>query len=99
MTSDPVAKGLAEDLEVAGAGPIHCHFPSPLLSLPCVVPNVIYLSGSIFFGIIHLLCSHLAVPLDPSKPLRSTAVAILTIAVDYTSLSANHHTHIHAYTV
>ena len=43
--SDPAAKGSAKDLEVAGAGLVHCHFPlPPLLSLPCVVPNVVFLS-------------------------------------------------------
>ena len=26
VTSDPAAKGSAKDLEVAGAGPVHCHF-------------------------------------------------------------------------
>ena len=43
VTSDPAAKGPAKDLEVAGAGPVHCHFSFPLsfLSLPCVVPNVV----------------------------------------------------------
>ena len=40
VTSDPAAKGSAKDLEVAGAGPVHCHFSFPPLSLPCVVPNV-----------------------------------------------------------
>ena len=34
VTSDPIAKVLAKDLEVAGAGPVHCHFPLPPLSLP-----------------------------------------------------------------
>ena len=29
VTSDPAAKGSAKDLEVAGAGPVHCHFPLP----------------------------------------------------------------------
>ena len=29
VTSDPAAKGLAKDMEVAGAGPVHCHFPLP----------------------------------------------------------------------
>ena len=36
MTSDPAAKGLAKDLKVAGAGPVHCHFslpPPPLLTM------------------------------------------------------------------
>ena len=28
-SSDPAAKGAAKDLEVAGAGPVHCHFPFP----------------------------------------------------------------------
>ena len=27
--SDPAAKGSAKDLEVAGAGPVHCHFSLP----------------------------------------------------------------------
>ena len=27
VTSDPAAKGLAKDLKVAGAGPVHCHSP------------------------------------------------------------------------
>ena len=26
VTSDPAAKGSAKDLEVAGVGPVHCHF-------------------------------------------------------------------------
>ena len=26
VTSNPAAKGLAKDLEIASAGPIHCHF-------------------------------------------------------------------------
>ena len=26
VTSDPAAKDLAKDQEVAGAGPVHCHF-------------------------------------------------------------------------
>ena len=43
MTSDPAAKGSAKDLEVAGAGPVHCHFSlPPFLSLPCVVLNVVF---------------------------------------------------------
>ena len=29
MASDPAAKGSAKDLEVVGAGPVHCHFPFP----------------------------------------------------------------------
>ena len=29
VTSDSAAKGLAKDLEVAGAGPVHCHFSLP----------------------------------------------------------------------
>ena len=29
VTSDLVAKGSAKDLEVVGAGPVHCHFSSP----------------------------------------------------------------------
>ena len=29
VTSDPAAKGSAIDLEVAGAGPVHCHFFLP----------------------------------------------------------------------
>ena len=29
VTSDPAAKGSAKDLEVAGAGPVHCHFSIP----------------------------------------------------------------------
>ena len=29
VTSDPAAKGSANDLEVAGAGPVHCHFFLP----------------------------------------------------------------------
>ena len=43
LTSDPAAKGSAKDLEVAGAGPVHYHFSLSLLSLPCVVLNVIFL--------------------------------------------------------
>ena len=32
VTTDPAAKEFAIDLEVAGAGPVHCHFfPSPLI--------------------------------------------------------------------
>ena len=43
VTSDLAAKRLAKDLEVASAGPVHCHiFPSPLHSLPCVVSNVVF---------------------------------------------------------
>ena len=44
VTSDPAAKGLVKDLEIAGAGPVPCHFslPPPLCSLPCVVSNVIF---------------------------------------------------------
>ena len=45
VTSDPAAKGLAKDLEVAGAGPVHCHFSlTPFLSLLCVVSNVVFLN-------------------------------------------------------
>ena len=40
VTSDPTAKGSAKDLEDAGPGPVHFHFPFPPISLPCVVPNV-----------------------------------------------------------
>ena len=29
VTSDPAAKGSVKDLEVAGAGPVHCHFSLP----------------------------------------------------------------------
>ena len=29
VTSDSAAKGSAKDLEVAGAGPVHCHFSIP----------------------------------------------------------------------
>ena len=29
VTSDPAAKGSAKDLEVAGVGPVHCHFSLP----------------------------------------------------------------------
>ena len=29
VTSDPATKGSAKDLEVAGADPVHCHFPLP----------------------------------------------------------------------
>ena len=47
VTSDPAAKGSAKDLEVAGAGPVHCHFS--LLSLPRVVPNVIFQITSYYF--------------------------------------------------
>ena len=42
MTSDPAAKGSAKGLEVAGAGPVHCHFSLSPLSFPCVVPNVVF---------------------------------------------------------
>ena len=42
VTSDPAAKGLAKGLKVADAGLVHCHFPFPLLSLPCVVLNVVF---------------------------------------------------------
>ena len=38
-TSGSVAKGLVI-LEIAGSGPVHCHFPLPLFFLPCVVHNV-----------------------------------------------------------
>ena len=38
---DPAAKGSAKDLKVA-VGPVHCHFPHLLLSLPCVVLNVVF---------------------------------------------------------
>ena len=38
--SDPATNRSAKDLEVAGAGPVHCH--SPPLSLPCVVPKVVF---------------------------------------------------------
>ena len=31
VTSDPAIKGLAKDMEVAGAGPVHYHFSPPLL--------------------------------------------------------------------
>ena len=30
VTSGSVAKGLAKDLEIAGSGLVHCHFPLPL---------------------------------------------------------------------
>ena len=30
VTSDPAAKESAKDLEVVGAGPVHCHFSLPL---------------------------------------------------------------------
>ena len=33
VTSDPAAKGSAKDLEVAGAGPVYCHFSLPPSSL------------------------------------------------------------------
>ena len=36
VTSDPAAKGSAKDLEVAGAGPVHCHFSLPSF-FPCHV--------------------------------------------------------------
>ena len=39
---DPAAKGLTKDLEVAGTGPVHCHYPLPSLFLPCVVLNVAF---------------------------------------------------------
>ena len=42
VTSDPAAKGLANDLEVASAGLVHCHFSFHPLSLPCVVLNVVF---------------------------------------------------------
>ena len=42
VTSDPVAKGLAKDQEVACAGPVHCHFPFPPFSLQCVAPKVAF---------------------------------------------------------
>ena len=42
VTSDPAAKGSAKDLEVAGAGQFTAIFPFPRLSLPCVVPNVVF---------------------------------------------------------
>ena len=42
VTSEPAAKGSAKDVEVASAGPVHCHFSLPPLSSPCVVPNVDY---------------------------------------------------------
>ena len=29
VTSDPATKGSAKDLEVAGTGPVHCHFSPP----------------------------------------------------------------------
>ena len=29
VTSDLVAKGLAKDLDIAGAGPVHCHAAAP----------------------------------------------------------------------
>ena len=38
-------KGSAKDQEVAGAGPVHCHFSLPSLSLPFVVPNVVFHLG------------------------------------------------------
>ena len=43
VTSEPAANRLAKDLEVASAGPVHCHFPLPPLFLPRVVPNVDYM--------------------------------------------------------
>ena len=42
VTSDPVAKGSANNLEVAGVGPVHCHFFLPLISLPYVVLNAVF---------------------------------------------------------
>ena len=44
VTSDPAARGSAKDLEVAGAGLVHCHFfPSPLfLYHAYVVLNVVF---------------------------------------------------------
>ena len=41
VSSNPAAKGLAKDLEIASAGPVHCHF-SLHPSLPCVVMNVVF---------------------------------------------------------
>ena len=38
---DPAAKGSAKDLEVADAGPVHCHFFLPPSFLIMVVPNVV----------------------------------------------------------
>ena len=53
VTSDPAAKGSAKDLEVAGAGPVHCRFSIPpsfltmcsserCLSLPIIVHTYFY---------------------------------------------------------
>ena len=42
MTSDLAARGSTKDLEVAGAGPVHCHFTFPPLFLQCEVPNVAF---------------------------------------------------------
>ena len=50
VTRDPAAKGLAKDLEVVGAGPVHCHFSLPPSSLPCVVPNVNVVFHSCYHG-------------------------------------------------
>ena len=44
MVSDPAAKGSAKDLEDVGAGLVHCHFPFPPISVPCVVPNIVFYS-------------------------------------------------------
>ena len=38
-TSDPAAKGSTKNLEIASAGPVHCHFSLPPF---CVVPNIIF---------------------------------------------------------
>ena len=50
MTSDPAAKGSAKDLEVAGAGPVHCHFPLPpsfltMCSFECCLSFIFVLFG------------------------------------------------------
>ena len=42
VTSDPAAKGSAKDLEVAVLVRFTAIFPFPSLSLPCVVPNVVF---------------------------------------------------------
>ena len=42
VTSDPAAKGSAKDLEVAMLVRFTAIPPPPLLSLPCVLPNVVF---------------------------------------------------------
>ena len=62
VTSDPAAKGSAKDLEVAGAGLVHCHFSLPPSFLTmCSSERCLSLASPWYIDHLNQLCTYVTI--------------------------------------